>query len=300
MGFLTKISSSKAKSDVEGNVRSQKSPSNETRKAESPVKKVDAMAKLESPKDAKVVDTTSKAKPDTSTEAVPQAQVSKEAEKLPTDEAGVKLAADTNSPQKDNAWLTLDDAVSVSEEESLHSEASEGTETSIFKTARGAVGKLAGKITEKLNTPNRPYETLDDSIDQGQTMPESLAIDQLDKPSTSNDEPSGTNKKPNSQKEDESGAAQEMPQDVLGAGKAAIDDKPEDNATANSNEPNDNIRSSDKTTKANNVEATKKDSAKGGVNKKKEWRSAVDAATGFTYYYIRGTQMVTWEKPSDL
>ena len=32
----------------------------------------------------------------------------------------------------------------------------------------------------------------------------------------------------------------------------------------------------------------------------REWRSAVDGATGRTYYYIRGTSTVTWEKPAQL
>jgi hypothetical protein len=34
--------------------------------------------------------------------------------------------------------------------------------------------------------------------------------------------------------------------------------------------------------------------------KKTKWRSAIDAATGRTYYYVKGTQKVTWEKPSEL
>ena len=34
--------------------------------------------------------------------------------------------------------------------------------------------------------------------------------------------------------------------------------------------------------------------------KKTEWRSAIDAATGREYYYIKGSQKVTWEKPTDL
>lgn len=31
-----------------------------------------------------------------------------------------------------------------------------------------------------------------------------------------------------------------------------------------------------------------------------QWRSAIDGATGRTYYYIRGTSTVTWEKPKVL
>ena len=40
------------------------------------------------------------------------------------------------------------------------------------------------------------------------------------------------------------------------------------------------------------------DTSKGAVNEEKPWRSAVDGATGRTYYYIRGTSTVTWEKPT--
>jgi len=37
------------------------------------------------------------------------------------------------------------------------------------------------------------------------------------------------------------------------------------------------------------------------VNRKKtQWRSATDVATGRTYYYVKGSQKVTWVKPSDL
>jgi len=37
------------------------------------------------------------------------------------------------------------------------------------------------------------------------------------------------------------------------------------------------------------------------INRKKtRWRSATCPATGQTYYYIKGTQKVTWKKPSDL
>jgi hypothetical protein len=34
-------------------------------------------------------------------------------------------------------------------------------------------------------------------------------------------------------------------------------------------------------------------------NEKHQWRSAIDVATGRTYYYIRGTSKVTWEKPAE-
>lgn len=45
----------------------------------------------------------------------------------------------------------------------------------------------------------------------------------------------------------------------------------------------------------NNID-TSKDVVK---EEKPQWRSAIDGATGRTYYYIRGTSKVTWEKPAE-
>ena len=45
----------------------------------------------------------------------------------------------------------------------------------------------------------------------------------------------------------------------------------------------------------NNID-TSKDVVK---EDKPQWRSAIDGATGRTYYYIRGTSKVTWEKPAE-
>ena len=33
---------------------------------------------------------------------------------------------------------------------------------------------------------------------------------------------------------------------------------------------------------------------------REEWRSAIDAGSGLTYYYVKGTSTVTWEKPEGL
>lgn len=42
------------------------------------------------------------------------------------------------------------------------------------------------------------------------------------------------------------------------------------------------------------------DTSNDAVNSEKpQWRSAIDVATGRTYYYIRGTSKVTWEKPAE-
>ena len=34
--------------------------------------------------------------------------------------------------------------------------------------------------------------------------------------------------------------------------------------------------------------------------KTSKWRSAIDAATGRTYYYLKGTKMTSWVKPSGM
>jgi len=31
-----------------------------------------------------------------------------------------------------------------------------------------------------------------------------------------------------------------------------------------------------------------------------KWRSAIDAATGRTYYYVKGSKETFWEKPKDM
>merc|ERR1712194_456812 len=46
--------------------------------------------------------------------------------------------------------------------------------------------------------------------------------------------------------------------------------------------------------------ANKEESNRDSNEKKTKWRSAIDAATGRTYYSVKGTQKVTWEKPSEL
>jgi hypothetical protein len=34
-------------------------------------------------------------------------------------------------------------------------------------------------------------------------------------------------------------------------------------------------------------------------SKLSQWRSAIDAASGKTYYYMKGTKITTWKKPND-
>ncbi len=36
------------------------------------------------------------------------------------------------------------------------------------------------------------------------------------------------------------------------------------------------------------------------ANEEVRWRSAIDAATGRTYYYVKGSKETFWEKPNDM
>ena len=190
---------------------------------------------------------------------------------------------------------------------------------------------------------NRPYETLEDGSEQtkAQNIPESLAIDRLENepvtetsnglsPRIKEESKPQAHSKVSNDEEGESSAMQPlkredapvetdepitteekpngyMPQDASVKGDAETIDRAileqDDDAKASKEEPEDQLRTSDKTAKTNNlevtVETTKKSPSK-DVSRKTNWRSAIDAATGRTYYYVKGSMKVTWEKPTDL
>jgi len=297
MGFLTKIT--KAKPEAETASESPDDP----KVVKESAKKIEADAKIDHSEEVKL---------DTLKKVDPQHQTSGEAEKLPADE----LAVETESQQTD-FWLTLDDTISASDE-SEHSESTEATETSMFskRKIKTTVGKWAGKITEKLNNQSKPsYETMDNGTERQQDTPKPFATDQSkDKSSStiSDDElPTEEEKesKPQYLSEDDTDTDHEerlateekeqVPKDITETEPDVNSEAAAAAAAENINEePKNQIHSSDTTVNANNVEATKEGLSKEEANRKKtQWRSAIDAATGRTYYYIRGTKNVTWEKP---
>lgn len=338
------------------------------------MKKMELAAKVEaSPKETKLDNTPIEAKPqdgiiDRQLPAANEAGGAKLA--VATDDVERERRSTDESPQKD-FWLTLEDAVSASDDEESddHSDMSEVTETSMFskQKIKTKVGKWAGMITEKLHSPR--YETLRDSRGNQKLQddtPESSSaiIDQSREKSsgaTSNDEPatkeeeestppqvlqmeedaSKTNcdgpftteeditktdhDEPAHTTEEEKAEGDEVPQDSaeiepdVKTSKAVAQD--EEEVKGINKEPKYDNHSSDKTAKANNIEAINKEGSSckeaphdedatkkldpvkkhdEAKEKKTQWRSAIDAATGRTYYYIRGTQKVTWEKPSYL
>ena len=203
--------------------------------------------------------------------------------------AGKLAVENAESPQKD-FWLTLDDEISASSQsdgESTNSDdMSEATETSLLSKTKMTFGKLAGKITKKLNSPrDQPYNALDGTEKEPSNVTESpSALHQ------STEKPSAKLAKVSSQEEKEkpSQDAQSKPLE-----------KKEDNAAkATTDESTNHHHSSDNTAKVNNVEAPKQEDPP-KEKEKVEWRSAIDAASGRTYYYVKNTTKTTWQKPSD-
>lgn len=184
--------------------------------------------------------------------------------------------------QKDS-WLTLDDKVSVSDDDD-DSESSDNTYTSIFSKEKlqSVRKKWAGKITKKLNSPpKQPYKNLGDGSKEPQDSAVSTAKDHpKGSPSvTSIDEPS-----PKHQSEGGDVANHVDPIATEEESKGA-----EDAPT---------FKSSD--TNVVDPPAVVVDPPVVVLKKQTQWRFAIDQATGRTYYYIRGTSKVTWEKPPEM
>lgn len=230
-------------------------------------------------------------------------------------EPAVKLAAEAESPQKD-FWSTLDDDESSASDESEQiSLSSEGTQTSLFSKhkLKITVGRWAEKITEKLSSPpSTPYETLGEGTERLQDTPESSAqhVQLKEKSSTSaasNDEPPTKEEVVKTQILPED--AQEMDEDeneplTTEEKRTARIDSDGDASETDHAVPNEAIAEDEKKAReeeSKTEEILSLDGATKDVNRKKlQWRHALDAATGRTYYYVKGSQKVTWEKPSDL
>ena len=212
--------------------------------------------------------------------------------------AGKLAVENAESPQKD-FWLTLDDEISASSQsdgESTNSDdMSEATETSLLSKTKMTFGKLAGKITKKLNSPrDQPYNALDGTEKEPSNVTESPAALQQ-----STEKPSAKLDKVSSQEENPSQDAQSnFTETETAEKKEEVQVVAADNAAkATTDESTNHHHSPDTTAKVNNVEAPKQeDSPK---EKKVEWRSAIDAASGRTYYYVKNTTKTTWQKPSD-
>lgn len=172
------------------------------------------------------------------------------------------------TPDEKDFWKSLDDSSSASDE-SDHSGSTEQSETSLFsktKMAVGVVGKLAGMLTEKLTTQGLPYGTLNDSAEQPQDM-ESQADDE---PATKGDAIEEREEKPQAQLHTEKAVSRRVV--AKDTERRTHDEKPK----------------------------MKEPAVDAAEEPKTPWRSAIDAASGRTYYYRKGSHKVTWEKPHDL
>jgi len=305
MGLLSKMK--RTKPEAETNVRAQKSPDVPIRNVRVPIEAID------SDKEGEVAD-----KIDYPQAAKPKAQTIRQAEKEPVHEPAVKLAAEAESPQKD-FWSTLDDdESSAASDESEHSEMSEGTQTSLFSKhmLKTKVGRWAEKITEKLNSPpSTPYETLGEGTERPQDTPESSAqhVQLKEKSFTSaasNDERPTKEEvaKTQIQSEDAQVIDEDENEPLTTEEKRTAQIGSDGDASETDHAvPNEAITEDEKKAReeeSKTEEILSLDDATKDVNRKKtqwpQWRSAIDAATGRTYYYVKGSQKVTWEKPSDL
>ena len=203
---------------------------------------------------------------------------------------------DLGEIEQKGSWLTLDDKAAESDDDS---ESSEDTYASITKRKIKSVRKWAGKITEKLNSPpSQPYKKWDDGTEEPKHSAVSSAKDQLkESPSVrSIDEP------PQKQKDPEQPIQSEGGDVVDREGQLATEEEPKEQVTQ------DSIDAEDAPTfKSSDTDVVQADPPVLVVNtpittsrKQPDWRSAIDHATGRTYYYIRGTSKVTWERPSEM
>ncbi|KAL9183599.1 hypothetical protein ACHAXT_004455 [Thalassiosira profunda] len=156
--------------------------------------------------------------------------------------AGYKLN-EIEEPER-TEWKTMDETSSASDESDNSDDSSETSLFSKTKNAFGAVGDLAGMIAERLTSPNRPYETLDEGPEQPRD-PSEVVSENAAKP---------VEEEPTQVQEETTKPLQLEP-----ATRKAVA----------------------------GVEKRARDDAK---RKKTEWRSAIDGASGRTYYYKKGSQ----------
>jgi hypothetical protein len=239
---------------------------------------------VSSPSDGAKFDSSVEARHDATT----RDRTSAKSEKLEVDDLG--------EIEQKGSWLTLDDKAAESDDDS---ESSEDTYASITKRKIKSVRKWAGKITEKLNSPpSQPYKKWDDGTEEPKHSAVSSAKDQLkESPSVrSIDEPPQKQKDPGQPIQSEGG-------DVVDReGQLATEEEPKEQVTQ------DSIDAEDAPTfKSSDTDVVQADPPVLVVNtpmtpsrKQPDWRSAIDHATGRTYYYIRGTSKVTWERPSEM
>ena len=239
---------------------------------------------VSSPSDGAKLDSSVEAKHDATT----RDRTSAKSEKLEVDDLG--------EIERKGSWLTLDDKAAESDDDS---ESSEDTYASITKRKIKSVRKWAGKITEKLNSPpSQPYKKWDDGTEEPKTNAVSSAKDQLkESPSVRSIDES-----PQKQKEPEHSIQSEGGDVVDREGQLATEEEPKEQVTQDSTDAEDapTLKSSDTDVVQADPPVLVVNTPMTPSRKQPDWRSAIDHATGRTYYYIRGTSKVTWERPSEM
>lgn len=230
-----------------------------------------------------------------------------------------KLTVDVGKIEQKNSWLTLDDKVSVSDDSSD----SEDTFTSIFSKRKiKSVRKWAGKITERLNSPpSQPYKTLNDGTKEPQDSALSSAKNQpteskhvasndgpspkkeLDQPIQSEGSDVSYHEFPIPTKNELEQPIQSEVSDVSNhEGRMPTKNEPTGQVTQDATDAKDVSILNSPETYVPQVQVNPPDvvDSKKPSRKQPQWRSAIDPHTGRTYFFIRGTSKVTWEKPSEM
>jgi hypothetical protein len=248
-----------------------------------------------------------------------------------------KLTVDVGKIEEKNSWLTLDDKVSVSDDSS---DSEDTFTSIFSKRKIKSVRKWAGKITERLNSPpSQLYKTLTDGTNGPMDSAVSLTKNQPTESHNfpSNDSPEkkelgqpiqseggdlsnheGPISADNQPTESQSVASDDGPSheqiklehqiiqpeytDVsIHEGTIPTQYEPREQITQDLTDAKgeSTLKSPDTDVPQVNpsgIVNTSKESRR----KQRQWRSAIDPHTGRTYYYIRGTSKVTWEKPPEM
>ena len=175
------------------------------------------------------------------------------------------------------------------------SESSGETYTSIFTSTRkikmsvvSGINHVANAMREKLHSPpNQPYKKWDGGANEAQ---DGAVLSSRSLPVTSIDEPHEEHESRHQVKSDDCDAANQ--DGTLARTEESKVDVTQDwtdveNKIAITEEPKVDV-------------APVVESPTTVKSKKTLWRSAVDPASGRTYYYMKGTSNVTWERPVEI
>jgi hypothetical protein len=238
---------------------------------------------------------------------------------------------DIDEIEKQDSWKKLNER---SDDEI--SESSGETYTSIFTSTRkiktsvvSGINLVANAMKEKLHSPpSQPYKKWDGGTNAAQ---DGAVLSSRSLPVTSIDEPHEEHESRHQVKSDDSDPAnQEGTLDITEEPKVdatqdltdveyklALTEEPNVDATQDLTDVENKLA----ITEEPKVDATQdltdledsptlkaQDDSPGAVveppttvtRKKTLWRSAVDQASGITYYYMKGTSNVTWERPVEL